>query len=64
MIGHRVLILTNDGFPAASLYDGVLHKLDAAGAIIWRFGQMPEQEGNLFIPMNRIKEIHDKGRPA
>lgn len=64
MIGHRVIIVTLDGFPAAGQYDGVLHKLDAAGATIWRFGQMPEQEGNLFVPMNRIKEILDKGRPA
>lgn len=62
MVGHRVLIVTNDGFPSSGHYDGVLHRLDASGAVIWPYHQMPEQAANVFIPMRRIKEIRDQGR--
>lgn len=62
MIGNRVRILTNDGFPSSGAVEGVLHKLDTAGAIIWRHDVMPEAQGNLFVPMRRIREIVDLGR--
>ena len=62
MIGNRVRVLTNDGFPSSGAVEGILHKLDAAGAIVWNLSAMPEQRANLFIPMLRIREIVDLGR--
>lgn len=64
MIGNRVRILTNDGFPSSGAVEGILHKLDASGAIIYRQDVMPEAQGNLFVPMHRIREIVDLGRAA
>ena len=62
MIGHRVRVITNDGSPASGAIEGNLNKLDAAGAIIWRTNVMPEAQGNVFVPMHRIREIVDLGR--
>lgn len=64
MIGNRVRVITNanDGFPSSGSIEGVLHKLDTAGAIVHRCYGMPEQQGNLFVPMWRIREIVDLGR--
>jgi len=62
MIGNRVRVITNDGFPSSGAVEGNLHKLDTAGAVIWRTNVMPEAQGNLFIPMFRIREIVDLGR--
>jgi hypothetical protein len=62
MIGNRVRVITNDGFPSSGAVEGNLHKLDAAGAVVWRTNVMPEAQGNLFIPMCRIREIVDLGR--
>jgi hypothetical protein len=64
MIGTRVRVLTNDGWPSSGAVEGVLHKLDAAGATVYRTDVMPESQGNLFIPMQRIREIVDLGRYA
>jgi hypothetical protein len=41
---------------------GVLHKCDAAGVIVYMTEGLPEMQGNLFIPMARIIEIVDLGR--
>jgi len=62
MIGNRVRVLTNDGFPSSGSVEGVLHKLDQSGAIVYRQDVMPEAQGNIFIPMRRIREIVDLGR--
>jgi len=62
MIGNRVRVITNDGYPSSGAVEGSLHKLDTAGAVIWRTNVMPEAQGNLFIPMGRIREIVDLGR--
>lgn len=63
MIGNRVRVITNDGFPSSGAVEGELRKLDVAGAVVWRTSNvMPEAQGNLFIPMNRIREIVDLGR--
>jgi len=62
MIGNHVRVLTNDGFPSSGAVEGNLHKLDVAGATVWRTNVMPEAQGNVFIPMHRIKEIVDLGR--
>lgn len=62
MLGNHVRVLTNDGFPSSGAIEGILHKLDAAGAVIFRTDTMPEAQGNLFIPMRRIREIVDLGR--
>lgn len=62
MIGNRVRVITSDGYPASGAVEGNLNKLDAAGAIIWRTNVMPEAQGNIFVPMHRIREIVDLGR--
>lgn len=62
MIGNRVRVVTNDGMPASGAVEGNLHKLDIAGATVWRTDLMPEAQGNVFIPMQRIQEIIDLGR--
>ncbi len=62
MIGNRVRVITNDGFPASGAVEGNLKRVDAAGAVVWRTDGMPEAQGNLFIPMHRIREIVDLGR--
>jgi hypothetical protein len=62
MIGNRIRIITNDGFPTNGSVEGVLHKLDAAGALVFRTDVMPEAQGAIFIPMYRIREIVDLGR--
>lgn len=62
MIGNRVRVITNDGFPSSGSVEGTLHKLDAAGAIVFRQDVMLEDQGNLFIPLQRIREIVDLGR--
>lgn len=62
MIGNRVRIITSDGFPVSGAIEGELRKLDSAGAIIYRTDTMPEAQGNLFVPMGRIREIVDLGR--
>jgi hypothetical protein len=64
MIGNLVRIITSDGYPSSGSVEGTLHKLDVTGAIIWRRGTMPEQQGNIFVPMHRIREIVDLGRAA
>jgi hypothetical protein len=64
MIGNRVRLLTSDGYPTSGAIEGILHKLDEAGATIYRMGAMPEAQGNLFVPMHRIREIVDLGRPS
>ncbi|MGD9883385.1 MAG: hypothetical protein AB7F22_28925 [Reyranella sp.] len=67
MIGHRVrLILWDeiDGSSAKRLITGTLHRLDQAGAVIWRENHLPEGQGNTFIPMHRIHEIVDLGRAS
>lgn len=61
MIGHRVRIVYADAQYSTT---GTLHKLDAAGALIWREGTLPEQQGTIFVPMHRIKEILDLGRAS
>lgn len=62
MIGNNVRVLFTDE-PTAWL-DGELRKLDPTGATIWRPGTygLPETQGNVFVPMHRIKEIIDQGR--
>lgn len=62
MIGNRVRVLTNDGFPSSGAVEGILHKLDSAGAVVYRTSGAPEAQGNLFIPMYRVREIVDLGR--
>ena len=62
MVGHRVILMTNDGYPSAGHYDGVLHKLDATGATIFISTGFARDDKTLFVPMPRIKEIQDKGR--
>lgn len=59
MIGNRVRLITNDGSPASGAVTGILHKLDEAGAIIWREA---DHSATVFIPMLRIREIIDLGR--
>ena len=59
MIGNRVRVIRTNG-PAV---EGVLHHLDAAGAIVDRaFAQLPEARGKLFLPLPHIVEIVDLGR--
>lgn len=58
MVGNRVRVITNDG----RVVEGNLHKLDTAGAVVWRTDLMPEVQSNLFVPMHRIDEIVDLGR--
>ncbi len=62
MIGNRVRVITTDGFPASGAVEGTLKKLDVTGAVVYRTDVMPESQGNLFIPMYRIREIVDLGR--
>lgn len=66
MIGHRVRIIlvpVDLDHPARwNEITGTLHKLDQAGAIIWREHSLPEGQGNAFIPIHRIVEIIDLGR--
>lgn len=58
MIGNRVRVILTDGMQVV----GTLHKLDQAGAIVWREHSLPEGQGNSFIPMHRVFEIIDLGR--
>lgn len=66
MIGNRVRIICEpESFcnnRQGELITGTLHKLDPAGATIWREHPLPEGHGNSFIPMHRIHEIIDLGR--
>lgn len=64
MNGNRVRVITNDGYPGSGAVTGVLHKLDAAGAIVYRECSLPEGQGNVFIPAHRIREIVDLGRSS
>lgn len=60
MIGNQVRVITNDGYPSSGAINGELRKLDAAGATIYRNQGL--DNGNVFIPMQRIREILDMGR--
>ena len=62
MIGNRVKVIFVPTHNDAHSIVGTLHKLDGAGAIIWRENTLPEGQGNVFIPMHRIHEIVDLGR--
>jgi hypothetical protein len=59
MVGHRVRIYLLD---KPDQVTGVLHKLNEAGAYIYREHSLPEGQGMVFIPMGRIREIVDLGR--
>lgn len=65
MIGNRVRVILADA--AGQCYGevtGILHELAAGkGATIWREHSLPEGQGIVFIPMHRIYEIVDLGRP-
>jgi hypothetical protein len=58
MIGNHVRVIRENETPV----QGVLHKCDAAGVIVYMTEGLPEMQGNLFIPMARIIEIVDLGR--
>jgi sortase (surface protein transpeptidase) len=60
MIGNRVRLITTEG-PTIM---GTLHRLDQAGATIYREHSLPEGQGNVFIPAHRIVEVVDLGRAA
>lgn len=63
MIGNRVrLVLTTTPETTPISITGVLHKLDGAGATVYREGTLPEQQGLVFLPLHRILEIIDLGR--
>lgn len=63
MIGNRVRVITASPEGRNGSTEGTLHRLDPAGAIIYRTSNvMPEAQGNVFIPMGRIVEIVDLGR--
>lgn len=61
MIGHDVRVLFTDDTAAL---EGELRQLDQAGATVYRHGTygLPETQGNVFVPMHRVKEIIDLGR--
>lgn len=59
MIGNRVRVVTVDGTGSVV---GTLHKLDPAGAYVYRECSIPEGRGAVFIPMHLISEIVDLGR--
>jgi hypothetical protein len=61
MIGNQVRVLLTD---TNNDIGGVLKELDSAGATVYRTDGLPDQNRNLFIPMSRIKEIQDYGRPS
>jgi len=58
MVGNRVRLITTEG-PSIT---GTLHRLDQAGATIYREHSLPEERGNVFIPAHRIFEVVDLGR--
>lgn len=65
MIGHRVRIHISEADRYGGRYvdvTGTLHKLDEAGAYIYREHSLLEGQGTVFIPMHRIHEIIDLGR--
>ena len=62
MIGRRVRVHLNHAYPEQTTVTGTLHKLDQAGATIWRECSLPEKEGISFFPAHRILEIEDIGR--
>lgn len=75
MIGNRVRVILESGsrdsgvrVPFASdvqqtSIEGILHKLDSAGATIFATHGPKEGQTNHFIPMWRIVEVVDLGRP-
>lgn len=67
MIGNRVRVILesgsrDSGFQQTSI-EGILHKLDSAGATIFVTHGPKEGQTNHFIPMWRIVEVVDLGRP-
>lgn len=65
MIGNRVRVFLDSsetGSARQTTVTGILHKIDDAGALIWRESSIPEGCGTSFIPMHRIYEIIDLGR--
>jgi hypothetical protein len=62
MIGNRVRVLRQGSNGTSVVTDGVLHKLDATGATIYRESSVPEGRGIVFIPMTQIIEIVHLGR--
>jgi hypothetical protein len=58
MQGNRVRMILLDG----NSVTGILHKLDVAGAVVYRDQGIPEAHGTVFLPMHRIQELVDLGR--